>query len=93
MTSKWRIVARAAIQKAIAALPTDSSREELKKAIDRAYPFTIRDYHPYKIWLDERKSYFMELGIIDRPKSNPRNFRKRPKKPIVVSPGQLNLFD
>lgn len=29
--------------------------EHIQKALFEAYPFGIRQYHPYKIWLDEIK--------------------------------------
>lgn len=29
--------------------------KEIKKALREAYPFGPRQYHPYKIWLDEIK--------------------------------------
>jgi hypothetical protein len=29
--------------------------KEIKKALFEAYPFNERQYHPYKIWLDEIK--------------------------------------
>lgn len=94
MTSKWRIVARAAIQKAIASLPPECDRAELKKAIDQAYPFGEREYYPYKVWLDERRKTFYELGI---PTKQPDKRGRRTRKPEVkhdfVSPGQLSLFD
>lgn len=33
--------------------------KEIKKALYEAYPFGERNYHPYKIWLDEIK---VQLG-------------------------------
>ena len=29
--------------------------KELKSKLREAYPFGLREYHPYKIWLDEIK--------------------------------------
>ncbi len=90
--SPWRSAAQSAIKKAIFSLPLDASPTEIKKAIDAAYPFTSRDYHPYKIWLDERGQAFEELGIKKpKPKKQP-NKKPRVKKEIIP-PGQLKLFD
>lgn len=61
--SNWRLTARAAIQNAIASLPPNASPQQIKKAIDAAYPFGMRKYHPYKIWLSERKAYLLILGV------------------------------
>lgn len=52
--SHWRTHSRKVIQKVIAENP-DKSGKELEKAISAAYPFGPRQYHPYKIWLDEVK--------------------------------------
>jgi hypothetical protein len=91
MTSQWRLAARAAIQKAIASLPPDCDRTQIKKAIDQAYPFTFRDYHPYKIWLSERKSFFVQLGICADPGTKSKT--KKKVKPVSIPTGQLSLFD
>jgi hypothetical protein len=92
MSSNWRLAARRAIQQTIASFPPDCDRAELKKAIDAAYPFGERAYHPYKIWLSERREIFIELGIISKPPAKIPKSKKKRKKP-TVSPGQLNLFD
>lgn len=92
MSSAWRLAARRAIQNAIASLPPDPCPSEIKKAIDQAYPFEEREYHPYKIWLDERRTAFEELGIKKPKPKKPQN--KKPRKKIeIIPPGQLNLFD
>ncbi|WP_413175394.1 hypothetical protein [Anabaena azotica] len=72
MTSRWRLAARAAIQKALSQLPENCDRAQMKKAIDSAYPFGMRKYWPYKIWLDERRHYFYQLGIPTRTKRSQR---------------------
>lgn len=66
--SEWRLAARRAIQRAIQSVPPGASPQELKKAIDAAYPFGLRANHPYKIWLSERREYFKILGIPVREK-------------------------
>lgn len=92
MTSKWRLVARAAIQKAIASVD-DGDLAKLKKAIDGSYPFEERAYHPYKIWLNERREAFLQLGIYKAGKAKMPRFKRKGRKAIPVSPGQLSLFD
>ncbi|MBE9199081.1 MULTISPECIES: hypothetical protein [unclassified Nodularia (in: cyanobacteria)] len=89
MTSPWRLAARQAIQKAIAATSPDDL-PSLKEAIDAAYPFSSREYYPYKVWLSERKAYFQILGI---PTRRPHPKKKRPGRGCDrTSPGQLKLF-
>jgi len=90
--SPWRLAARRAIKSAIASLPPDASADEIKNAIDSAYPFTFREYHPYKIWLDERRIALEELGI-KKPKPKKPKPKKPGKKKDIISPGQLILFD
>lgn len=85
MTSEWRLAARAAIQKAIAAAPSDDLAV-IKKCIDAAYPFGERENHPYKMWLKERKLCFQELGII------PPETKKECDLCDRTPPGQLSLF-
>jgi hypothetical protein len=50
--STWRDHARPIIAETIAAAGTQDSNA-LRKALREAYPFGPRQYHPYKIWLDE----------------------------------------
>ena len=50
----WRDTARPIIQRVLK--ETEGKDEnEIKKALKEAYPFGMRKYHPYKIWLDEIK--------------------------------------
>ena len=51
--SEWRAAAQIAI----------------KRAIDVAYPFGERAYHPYKVWLSVRKDYLCYLGIESKGKA------------------------
>lgn len=55
--SNWRKLAREAIDKAHAGLDRDTALKDRKAAIDAVYPFGERQYHPYKMWLKERKIY------------------------------------
>ncbi|MBD2568359.1 hypothetical protein [Anabaena lutea] len=94
MTSPWRLAARSAIRSAIAQLPPDCDRIQIKKAIDAAYPFGAREYHPYKIWLSERADAFHELGLLDPKKPKPKMPKKKkpPINPDGVVDGQLSLW-
>jgi hypothetical protein len=52
----WRDAARGVILKAL----EDARAAGLEPAatlalVDSRYPFGVRDYHPYKMWLSERK--------------------------------------
>lgn len=60
--SHWRAEARQAIETALAAIPKDASFSDKKAGIDAAYPFGPRQYHPYKIWLSERKAWLARLS-------------------------------
>ena len=75
--SMWRDTARKVIVKV---LEENKGRadEEIKKALRDAYPFGIRDPHPYKIWLDEIK---VQTGK--------RRFGVRKEKP---DPNQKEMF-
>jgi hypothetical protein len=92
VTSEWRLAAREAIQRAIASVE-DGDLVKIKKSIDASYPFGQRKYHPYKIWLDERRKHFYELGIL-QPKTD--KLGRRTRKPSTgcdhVVEGQLSLF-
>lgn len=48
----WRDVARPIIAETIDRVGKDDPKA-LRKALLEAYPFGAREYHPYKIWLDE----------------------------------------
>ena len=52
MKSYWREKAAPVIARVIAE-NKDKSLKEIRKALYYAYPFGQREYHPYKIWLDE----------------------------------------
>ena len=54
MSKSWRDIARPIIADV---LQNTNGMDEhtIKKALYDAYPFGERQYHPYKIWLDEIK--------------------------------------
>lgn len=74
--SMWRNQSRKVI---LAAL--DSGRAAglegnvLVKHVDAQYPFGLRECHPYKIWLDERKVQLRRAGLLPKPKSDPLSMR------------------
>lgn len=73
----WRDKARQVIAAVIAEVGTDDPGK-LKRALFDAYPFGERQYHPYKIWLDEIK---VQLGT-----------KRRKVKDVTVDENQGDLF-
>ena len=37
--------------------------EQIRAAVDAAYPFGQREYHPYKQWLKARREMFSRFGL------------------------------
>jgi hypothetical protein len=52
LMSYWRDTARPIIAKVLKETK-GKTEAEIKKALQEAYPFGLRQYHPYKIWCDE----------------------------------------
>lgn len=78
MKSGWREHAREVIIEVLK--ETEGKPEkEIRKALKDAYPFGARQWHPYKIWLDEIK---VQRGL--------RTFGIKNKKP---DPNQQKLFN
>lgn len=50
--SGWRTISRERVRAALAATE-GKSEQEIRAALRDAYPFGMRKYHPYKIWLSE----------------------------------------
>jgi hypothetical protein len=102
MTASWRDIARQVLYTVTkgAILYNGSpnnwdtkTKQQVKRVIDAAYPFGLRKYTPYKVWLEERKETFIELGIEQRKPGAKVKARREPKlKAPQVSPGQLSLF-
>ena len=44
------------------AVPADADLKTRQAAIDEAYPFGERNYHPYKVWLKVRRDYLKKFG-------------------------------
>lgn len=54
--SHWRKTARAVVTQALAdAAEHNLDEQQTRRLISSRYPFGQRQYHPYKIWLDEVK--------------------------------------
>jgi hypothetical protein len=54
--SHWRQASRRIINEVLADLATvkpDATEKEKRKAVQNAYPFGLREMHPYKCWLME----------------------------------------
>lgn len=81
----WRDEARPIIASVIAEIGTSDERQ-LRAALRKAYPWGPREYHPYKIWLDEIR---VQLGKKTFPL-----IRKQAGKPAAsMFPSQRGLFD
>lgn len=52
MKSTWRTKAAPIIRQVLKETKGQSEKE-IRKALIDAYPFGVREYHPYKIWCDE----------------------------------------
>lgn len=61
--SDWNNRAAAAIHKALKESSHLQAAERLK-AVDAAYPFGARKYHPYKQWLKVRRMILAQHGLI-----------------------------
>lgn len=75
--SNWRDIVRPIIHKVITDNP-GKDINELRKLISEKYPFGQRQYHPYKVWLDEIK---IQLKV-----------KRFGKKNNVTAKEQIKLF-
>jgi hypothetical protein len=60
--TEWSKLARATIARVHAELPKDATLTQRKRAVDAAYPFSVREMWPYKAWLKARKAYLVQYG-------------------------------
>jgi hypothetical protein len=76
------------INQAIFALPENSPREEIEKAIKNSWPkeLGIKENFPYKVWLDERNEFLIAYGF-----KKGKSKSEKVKATIEVE-GQLKLF-
>jgi hypothetical protein len=62
--SRWRIHSAQVINEAIRAGKAASEcSSDIRKRVDAAYPFGMRQYHPYRIWLSARREAFAFHGL------------------------------
>lgn len=73
--SLWRARAAPIIAKVLTDFPNEPERS---KALREAYPFGPRQYHPYKIWLDEIKRQTGRKGRSKPPYTGQLVFGQRP---------------
>ncbi len=64
--SHWSKEAKATIARVVAENPGKDD-EELLDLIDAAYPFGMREYWPYKVWLSERRAWRLSRIAPDSP--------------------------
>jgi hypothetical protein len=80
--SSWRAAAQPIIARVLAetrGLPEG----EIRAALRKAYPFGQRQYHPYKIWLDE---------IAAQRGTKKRKAHDRRGRVVKIDPDQGSLF-
>lgn len=87
--SNWRERARNVIAVTIALARKEGVEDaaEILKRIDAAYPFGLREYHPYKLWLDERKKAKKQLGLLPIEPTTPAvSLRDYWNNPPMIKP-------
>jgi hypothetical protein len=52
-SSQWRARAREVIRFVLARLAPGATDDEKHEALSAAYPFGLRKFHPYRLWLQE----------------------------------------
>jgi hypothetical protein len=72
MPKSWRDLARPIIAEVLRN-NEGKDESEIKKALKEAYPFGQREYHPYKIWLDEIKVQRKLGRKVSKPDENQKN--------------------
>ena len=78
--SRWRKIARPIIATCLWDHRGEPEKM-IRKALREAYPFGEREYHPYKIWLDEIR---LQRGL------KPTSLRK--SKTVLPNPDQQEMF-
>lgn len=68
----WRDYARPIIQQVLKETKGQDEKA-IRKALKDAYPFGERQYHPYKIWLDEIKVQRGKRKFGHKPTPIPKN--------------------
>lgn len=85
MTSRWRRHAAPIISRVIKEnLAAGGDEKTLIKALREAYPFGLKEHHPYKIWRDEiqrqlgKESAYFKVSL-KPPYTGKLVFGQRPK--------------
>lgn len=90
MKSYWYRASVAAIEKALASVPNDTSPAQVRRIVADAYPFGPRAMWPYKKWCEAQRDMLHCF--------NPKNFPARSKKtrptanPAAPDPNQQAIF-
>lgn len=83
----WKREAEQVVQETLAELPDDVAVKAAKKALSDAYPFGVRDYAPYDIWLAECRRQlalrFPEVAEEERERNNAKLQRLMKKKGLL----------
>lgn len=87
--SYWRNQAAPIVQKVLAET-AGKPEGEIRRAIADAYPFGIREYHPYKIWCDE---VARQRGKKSALGSRKPQVKGAANKADAEDPRQVRLFD
>lgn len=65
--SRWRAIAEEVIiRERDAARAEGCAEDEVLRRVDVAYPFGIRKYHPYQMWLKARRELLGLPGSVSR---------------------------
>lgn len=76
--STWRSIAAPIIAEVIRTVGRDDPKA-LRRALREAYPWGVRDMHPYRIWCNEIHRQL-------------RQETQHPRKVLPTAPGQLSLL-
>ena len=68
--SSWGRAAEVVIVRVLKETVGIPAKERIK-AVDDAYPFGLREYHPYKQWLKVRRELLSREGLIRRVSPEP----------------------
>jgi hypothetical protein len=79
-SSSWRDYCRPIIARVLKETQ-GAEDKEIRKALHDAYPFGQREYHPYKIWLDEIQ---VQRGLKKKKQS-------KKKHDELVESGQIEM--
>ncbi len=79
-------------------LPETATEKEMRQAVFDAYPFGVRSYSPYKIWLDEAGKWINQWLDDRTPGRKQERQRAKLKKEIEKRGGRVvtlppTLFD